>query len=115
LYSDSAQPLVEFPLSTARIAGVNIPVAGGGYLRLFPYVITRLAIHRLNTKEKQPAIVYFHPWEIDPQQPRIQASWKSRLRHYTNLSRMEMKLRKLLASFAFAPIREVYAGYLANR
>jgi len=114
LYGQGTQPIVELPLSTARMLGINIPVAGGGYLRLLPYALTHLGIRRINHKEQQPAIIYFHPWEIDPEQPRIQAGWKSRFRHYTNLSRMEAKLRKLLSSFAFAPIREVYAGYLAN-
>jgi len=114
LYGQGTQPIVELPLSTVRMLGINIPVAGGGYLRLLPYALTHLGIRRINHKEQQPAIIYFHPWEIDPEQPRIQAGWKSRFRHYTNLSRMEAKLRKLLSSFAFAPIREVYAGYLAN-
>lgn len=104
--------LVELPLSTVRVCGVNIPVAGGGYLRILPYAITHFGIRYLNHYERQPAIVYFHPWEIDAAQPRLQASWKSRVRHYTNLRRMEAKLRRLLASFAFAPIREVYAAWL---
>ncbi|MGE3539922.1 MAG: XrtA system polysaccharide deacetylase [Candidatus Tectimicrobiota bacterium] len=106
--------LLEIPLSTARFLGMNLPVAGGGYLRLLPYCLTHLGLRHLNNVEQQPGIVYFHPWEIDPEQPRLQAGWKSRLRHYTNLSRMETKLRKLLASFAFAPVRDVYAPYLQN-
>jgi polysaccharide deacetylase family protein (PEP-CTERM system associated) len=112
LNSEGSFPIAEFPPSTARLGGVNLPVAGGGYFRLFPYAVTRYAIYCLNHKEKQPAIVYFHPWEIDPEQPRIAASLKSRLRHYTNLDRMETKLRRLLSHFAFAPMREVYASYL---
>lgn len=106
--------LLEIPLSTARVLGMNLPVAGGGYLRLLPSILTHMGLRRINNTEGQPAIVYFHPWEIDPDQPRLQAGWKSRLRHYTNLSRMETKLRKLLTSFLFAPVREVYAPYLAN-
>jgi polysaccharide deacetylase family protein (PEP-CTERM system associated) len=105
--------IAEVPLSTVRMAGVNIPVAGGGYLRLFPYAVTHLALLHLNRQEGQPAVVYFHPWEVDPDQPRIQANWRSRFRHYTNLRRMESKVRRLLSSFTFAPIREVYASGLS--
>jgi len=104
--------MLEIPLSTIRIAGVNIPVAGGGYLRLFPYAVTRQALLQLNLRERQPAVVYFHPWEIDPDQPRIECGWLSRFRHYTNLCGMEDKLRKLLSDFDFAPIREVFASPL---
>ncbi len=106
-------PIAEVPLSTLRIAGLNVPVAGGGYFRLLPYAVTHLALLYLNRQEGQPAVVYFHPWEIDLDQPRIQAGWISRFRHYTNLARMEGKLRSLLANFSFAPIREVYAESLS--
>jgi hypothetical protein len=101
------------PLSTIRIAGVNVPIAGGGYFRLLPYAVTHLALLYLNRQEGEPATFYFHPWEIDPEQPRIQAGWLSRFRHYTNLGRMEGKLRRLLTNFSFAPIRQVYAGSLS--
>jgi polysaccharide deacetylase family protein (PEP-CTERM system associated) len=107
-----ARPIVEFPLSTVRIAGVNFPVAGGGYLRIFPYAMTQLAMRYLNHREKQPAIVYLHPWELDPEQPRMSAGRLSRFRHYTNLDHMETKLRRLLGNFGFAPIRDVFADYL---
>ena len=112
IHGNGSQSLAEFPLSTVRLAGVNLPVAGGGYLRLFPYFVTHLAMRRLNHLERQPAVVYFHPWELDPDQPRIQARWKSRFRHYTNMHRMEAKIRTLLSNFSFAPIREVYAAHL---
>jgi len=104
--------IAEIPLSTVRIAGANFPIAGGGYFRMLPYAITHGALRYLNEKEKQPAIFYFHPWEIDPDQPRIRASWLSRVRHYSNLASMEKKLRRLLSNFSFAPIREVYASSL---
>ena len=104
--------LFEIPPSTIQLGGMNMPIAGGGYFRLFPYALTQLAIRHLNKREKQPAIVYFHPWEIDPEQPRIRASWRSRLRHYTALSRMESKLQHLLSDFSFAPMREVFSTYL---
>ena len=105
-------PIAEVPLSTVRVGGFNFPIAGGGYFRMLPYAVTHRAMLYLNRVEKQPAVFYFHPWEIDPDQPRIQAGWLSRFRHYTNLGTMERKLRKLLASFAFAPIRNVHGAAL---
>ena len=105
-------PIMEFPLSTVRIAGMNFPMGGGGYLRLLPFKVTKMAIQHINDKENQPAVVYLHPWELDPAQPRIEAGWKSRFRHYTNQGRMERKIRRLLSDFSFAPIRKVYADYL---
>lgn len=99
--------ITEFPPSTVRILGNNVPVAGGGYLRLFPYQVTARAIQHLNTQENQPAMVYLHPWEIDVDQPRIAAPWRSRFRHYQNLATTETKLRKLLTSFSWKPMAEV--------
>ncbi len=99
--------LVELPLSTVRFAGTNIPIAGGGYLRFFPYAFTRWGIRRLNDKERQPVIVYLHPWEIDPQQPRIISNALSQFRHYLNLEKTETRLIRLLRDFQFAPIRQV--------
>ncbi len=102
--------LEEFPLSTFSMqsAGWNyrLPIAGGGYLRLFPAALVSRALHLINTREKQPVIVYFHPWEIDPQQPRIKAGLKSCFRHYLNLERMELKIRHLLGNLNFSPVRE---------
>lgn len=108
------QSIAEFPLSTIRLAGSNVPVGGGGYLRLFPYALTRLAIRHLNTTEHQPAIIYLHPWEIDPHQPRINAGWLNRLRHYTNLGRMHARLQCLLRDFSFGPLCTVYADELRS-
>jgi polysaccharide deacetylase family protein (PEP-CTERM system associated) len=99
--------LVEFPLSTLRVAGVNIPIAGGGYFRFFPYPFTRWSVRRLNEKENQPAVVYLHPWEIDPKQPRIRANALSRFRQYVNLGGMEEKLTSLLRDFKFGTMSEV--------
>ncbi|MBZ5555303.1 MAG: DUF3473 domain-containing protein [Acidobacteriia bacterium] len=99
--------LVEVPLSTLRFAGQNVPIAGGGYFRIFPYAITRWGIRRLNLKEHQPAIVYLHPWEVDPDQPRIQAGLLSSFRHYRNLDKTEDRLTRLLEEFQFGPVREV--------
>jgi polysaccharide deacetylase family protein (PEP-CTERM system associated) len=102
----AAGEIVEIPLSTVHLLGRNWPVAGGGYLRIFPYWITRLSVQRLNRREHAPAIVYVHPWELDIDQPRLPAGALSRFRHYTNLRRSESRLRRLLDDFAFAPIRD---------
>ena len=102
--------LFEFPPSTILKAGTRVGVAGGGYLRLFPYRFTRWAIRHINEKEGQPAMVYFHPWEIDPGQPRIAAPVKSRLRHYTNLGKMHGKIERLLQDFHFSTISDVCAA-----
>nr|HMN26792.1 DUF3473 domain-containing protein [Caldilineaceae bacterium] len=104
--------LWEFPVSTVRLGQKNWPVAGGGYFRLFPFWLTRQAIRHLNG-QGQPAVIYLHPWEFDPEQPRVTgAPLRSRLRHYVNLSKTESRLRALLAEFKFAPMCEVFASYL---
>jgi polysaccharide deacetylase family protein (PEP-CTERM system associated) len=92
-------PLMEYPITTFRCAGQNLPVGGGGYLRILPYWYTQFGIARVHA-EALPLIVYVHPWEIDPEQPHIAAPWKSRLRHYTNLKKMETRLGRLLRSQA---------------
>ncbi len=106
----SGRKLVEFPMSVARWGAVRLPVSGGGYFRIFPYWLTRSSLRRINELEQRPFVFYLHPWEIDADQPRVKAGWKSRLRHYTNLSRCEQRLRRLLTEFTFAPMREVLAG-----
>lgn len=102
------QYIKEFPPSTVRVFGVNCPVAGGGYLRLWPYQVTAWALRRINEIEKQPAMVYLHPWELDPEQPRIAAGWKSRFRHYQNLDSTEAKCRRLLEDFCWGPMEQVF-------
>lgn len=109
----TAGSLVEAPGSTVRIAGVNLPVGGGGYFRILPYAWTRWGIARLNAHEHQPAIFYLHPWELDPAQPRFKASRLSTFRHYRNLDKTEGRLRRLLADFRFGPMHEVLA-HVAN-
>ena len=99
--------LVEFPPSTIQLAKARVPVGGGGYFRIFPYVITRKALSFINQKEGKPFSFYLHPWEIDPGQPRMKVKLRSRFRHYTNLSRCEGRLRRLLKEFEFAPMKEV--------
>lgn len=106
----TGRTITEFPLSTLAIGGMRVPVAGGGYFRLFPYAFTRFALARINARDRLPFIFYLHPWEIDPEQPRIKASWLSRLRHYTNLDRCEARLKRLLGSFRFGTAREVLAA-----
>ena len=98
-------PLAEFPPATVRVFGTNFPSAGGGYLRIFPLWYTEWALRRLAREQGQVSVVYLHPWEIDPKQPRVAAPWKSRLRHYTNLGSMESRLRHLLRSKQFQPFQ----------
>lgn len=100
----SGREIVEVPMSTTRIAGVNWPVGGGGYLRLLPMNYSRWAIRRIHKQDQQPVVLYFHPWEIDPEQPRLKGRWKSKLRHYAGLSRMESRLEALLSSGRFEPM-----------
>jgi polysaccharide deacetylase family protein (PEP-CTERM system associated) len=96
--------LMEVPGSTVRVGQLNLPIAGGGYFRLLPYQWTRWGIARLNAVEQQAAVFYIHPWEIDPEQPRLQAGWLGRLRHYRNLDQTEARLRALLTDFRFSTV-----------
>jgi polysaccharide deacetylase family protein (PEP-CTERM system associated) len=98
--------MVEFPMSTAPMFGAKLPVSGGGYFRLLPYWLTRRGLRTVN-RLGRPFIFYLHPWEIDPAQPRVRTSWKSRFRHYTNLARCEKRLKQLISEFRFAPVRDV--------
>jgi polysaccharide deacetylase family protein (PEP-CTERM system associated) len=92
--------LVEIPVTTAELAGRRLAAGGGGFFRVLPYGFSRWAIRQVNRREGRPAVFYFHPWEIDPDQPRVSAaSLKSRLRHYTNLAGMAGKLRQLIEEF----------------
>ena len=92
--------LVEFPLSTAKLLKYRLPVAGGGYFRLYPYAVTQAGLSQINRRQ-QPFIFYLHPWEIDPDQPKISAHWFSRFRHYNNLDKCETRLCRLLSDFKF--------------
>jgi polysaccharide deacetylase family protein (PEP-CTERM system associated) len=98
--------IVEWPLAAAPILGLRLPVAGGGYFRLLPYAISRWGLASINRRERQPFIFYLHPWEIDPEQPRVPARWLSRFRHYTNLDKCEPRLRRLLREFRFGTARD---------
>jgi len=106
----TAGELTEYPITTFRIWGSrNWPVGGGGYLRILPWWYTEAGIRRAQS-EGLPLIVYVHPWEIDPEQPRISGRLRSRLRHYTNLSRAYDRVDKLLSSFQFTSFRESSLG-----
>ena len=99
--------LTEFPISTARILGVNLPIGGGGYFRLSPFELIRRGIRHVNTHDRQPVMFYFHPWELDPDQPRPPMAWRHRFRHYVGLETEALKLRLLLSLFNFGTARAV--------
>jgi polysaccharide deacetylase family protein (PEP-CTERM system associated) len=106
-------PIIEFPMATFRFkaSGPNMPVAGGGYLRMLPYWYTKAGINRA-WREGLPVVSYIHPWEIDPDQPRLNAPFKSRLRHYSNLKKTEGRLRQLLTLDQFSSFRD--SGLLSS-
>jgi polysaccharide deacetylase family protein (PEP-CTERM system associated) len=101
--------LIEVPVTTNRIGGRNLPSSGGGYFRLLPYGVSRWLIRRVNEVDQQSAVFYFHPWEIDPGQPRVPGvDAKSRFRHYVNLSRTEGRIRRLLKDFQWGRMDEIF-------
>lgn len=106
----SSGTLIEVPGSTTRFGRLNLPIAGGGYFRILPYWWTRWGIDRVNRLEGRPAVFYLHPWEIDPDQPRLRVSNLGRFRHYTNLHRTEPRLRQLLADFRFDAVETIVAN-----
>lgn len=94
--------LIEIPVTTAHFAGRRLAAGGGGFFRVLPYGFSRWAIRQVNRADKRPAVFYFHPWEIDPKQPRVTgASLRSKVRHYTNLDVMAQKLEQLISDFAW--------------
>ena len=107
--SDGAGELLEIPPSTIKIFGMSIPVAGGGYLRLLPVNVLEWCIDSLNRKEGERAVIYVHPWEFDPDQPRLKGSMVSMFRHYHNIKKMQEKFTRLLKRFRFAPLRDLYS------
>ncbi|MGL1833002.1 XrtA system polysaccharide deacetylase [Rhodocyclaceae bacterium SMB388] len=101
--------LIEVPVTTMRWMGRNWPAGGGGYFRFLPYALSRWQIRRVNADDRRPAIFYFHPWEVDPEQPRVrEATAKTRFRHYVNLERTEGRLHRLLKDFAWGRADEVF-------
>jgi len=110
--SNDSNILWEFPISTIRLLRQNIPIAGGGYFRLFPYWLVKRLLGHINRTEQRPFIFYLHPWEFDPGQPKIDnAPLKSRVRHYLNLDKVEGRFKTLLSDFNFVPIRDLIVSY----
>lgn len=103
--------LLEVPITTLRLFSRNFPSSGGGYFRLLPYSLSRWMLNRVNTDDNQAGIFYFHPWEIDADQPRIPGiSAKTRFRHYVNIDRMESRLQQLLADFRWGRMDRIFLG-----
>ena len=108
--------LLELPPSTVSLLGRNLPAGGGGYFRLLPYGVSRWCMRRVNSVDRQPCIFYFHPWEIDPGQPRQAGiGLKTRFRHYVNLSSMEGRIRKLLRDFEWGRLDSVFLAEIDGR
>jgi len=103
--------LLELPVTTARFFNRNWPASGGGYFRLLPYALSRWLLQKVNTRDQQAAIFYFHPWEIDAGQPRVAGiNARTRFRHYVNLQHTEGRIRRLLADFRWGRVDEVFLG-----
>jgi len=103
--------LIEIPVTTLRVRGRNLPSSGGGYFRLLPYALSRWMIRRVNTDDRMPAIFYFHPWEIDHGQPRVEGiDLKTRFRHYVNIDRMERRLQQLVQDFRWGRMDDIFLG-----
>ena len=108
--------ILECPISTVSIRGRVLPCGGGGYFRLLPYRLSRWQLRRINETDRQPCIFYFHPWEIDPDQPRQRGlRLRTRIRHYTNLERMEGRLHRLLRDFDWDRMDRVFPEIAASR
>ena len=105
LETPNKSTLIEYPLSIFRIMGQSIPVAGGGYFRLYPYWLSRYFYRKIN-QQSTPFVFYLHPWEIDPAQPRVKASLLSEFRHYNNLDHCQQRLSRLLSEFSFTTMHE---------
>jgi len=101
--------VMELPMTTVRRMGRNLPCSGGGWFRVIPYAVFRSGLRHVNAVERSPGIFYFHPWEIDPEQPRVWAGCMAQFRHYTGLAGMEARLAHLLRDFAWGRIDEVFA------
>lgn len=112
-YLVASSGLLELPVATVSAAGVNLPVAGGGYFRILPYSYTRWGLTRL-ADEGLRSIIYMHPWELDVDQPRLSANRRSRFRQYTGLGSVARKLDRLLKDFRFAPIQQVFSAELTQ-
>jgi len=106
---EAAPALLEVPVTTVRLLSRNFPAGGGGYFRLLPYALSRWSLRRVNRLDAQPCVFYFHPWEIDPEQPRMRGvGAKTRFRHYVNLGRMRGRLRELLRDFRWDRMDRIF-------
>src|SRR6185295_7931101 len=104
-------PIKEIPIATVELWNNRIaPIGGGGYMRLLPYRYTSAGIRRMNREEQQPACIYFHPWELDPQQPRLASARVARLRTYTGMRGMRRKLERLMTDFQFSTLTAVHGN-----
>lgn len=113
-YKPGSGQLLEIPMTTLRLGKHNLPIAGGGYFRLMPYVIYKAALKRFNAEENHPSIFYFHPWEIDVDQPRVSsASRISQFRHYVNIGVVPSRLKRLLNDFQWGRVDQVFAAEIA--
>lgn len=110
-YPNGPDGLLEIPITTVRLMQKNLPAGGGGYFRLLPYAVSRWMMNKVNRDDRQPAIFYFHPWEVDPGQPRPDGvGAKSRFRHYVNLERMEGRIARLTADFSWDRMDRIFLG-----
>ncbi len=103
--------LLEIPVTTLRLLNRNLPSSGGGYFRLFPYALSRWMLRQVNDGDREPAIFYFHPWEIDVDQPRVAGiGAKTRFRHYVNIARMRARIERLLVDFRWGRMDRIFLG-----
>lgn len=108
--------LIEIPITTLRVLDRNLPSSGGGYFRLLPYALSRWMLRRVNSDDRESAVFYFHPWEIDAAQPRISGiSSKTRFRHYVNIGRMENRLNQLLGDFKWGRMDQIFLNRVGKR
>jgi polysaccharide deacetylase family protein (PEP-CTERM system associated) len=111
-YRPDPAGVIELPMTTVRVGSRNLPCAGGGWFRLVPYALFRAGLRRVNA-EGMPGLFYFHPWEIDPDQPRVAAGRLARFRHYVGLAAMEGRVARLLSDFAWGRMDQVFAAAIA--
>ena len=108
--------LMEIPPTTLRIFQLNLPSSGGGYFRLFPYPLSRWMLRQVHRQDRSPAVFYFHPWEIDVDQPKVQGiSFKTRFRHYVNIGRMEQRLGQLLQDFSWGRMDHIFLPHQVQK
>lgn len=116
IITSNGTSLLEFPLTTAKVLGQAIPAAGGGYFRQYPYALSRWLFNRASDNQTKPQIFYLHPWEVDPEQPRVpNASWFSNFRHYTNLNRCLPRLERMINDFPFGTMSQALGSAIVDK